>query len=175
MARAFDIVHDRLPGSRLVVAGYCPADLRHLVRQPAAVVQTGPLALERLNQYMAACDVFWLPLNDSNANRGRFPLKLRDYMAIGRPIVATAVGDVPELFDEEPIGALCDPEPRSLAEQTVELARDPDRRRRLGSRARELAETRFNWAAIVPELESFYEETLNGLRLAAKGSLTPSA
>lgn len=160
MARAFDAVHAQRPGSRLVVAGYCPADLRALVQHPEAVTQTGPLPIQALNQYLAASDIFWLPLNDSNANRGRFPLKLRDYMAIGRPTVATAVGDVPELFHEEPIGLLCKPNPQSLAERTLELAVDPDRRRRMGQRARELAETRFHWATITLELEAYYRDIL---------------
>jgi glycosyltransferase involved in cell wall biosynthesis len=57
------------------------------------IFRTGPLAYDQINPYLSACDVCWLPLCDSGANRGRFPFKLGDYMAVGKPVVATAVGD----------------------------------------------------------------------------------
>jgi glycosyltransferase involved in cell wall biosynthesis len=158
MAQSFEAVKTRLPNSRLLVTGYCPTDLRRLVKHPEAVSQTGPLPIHELNMHLAACDIFWLPLSDSNANRGRFPIKLRDYMAIGRPTVATAVGDVLELFNEEPIGLLCAPEPQSMADQTMRLANDPDLRNQMGRRARQLAETRFHWATLTTQLEAFYQE-----------------
>jgi glycosyltransferase involved in cell wall biosynthesis len=104
MAAAFDHLQKRQPDALLLVIGYCPIDIRSLVSRPNTVVQTGYVADHEINDYLNACDICWLPFCDTNANRGRWPMKLNDYMAVGRPTVATAVGDVATLLRQEPIG-----------------------------------------------------------------------
>ena len=162
MAAAFDLVKAEIPSALLLVAGYCPVDMRRLARHPEAVVQTGPVAQERLVSCLASCDLFWLPLRNTNANRGRWPHKLNDYMSMGRPTVATAVGDVTALFKEEEIGLLSPDRARPFAERTIELARNRDMRRRMGERAREVARTRFSWPRLTDELEDLYRDTIAG-------------
>ena len=160
MAEAFDALKTEVPWARLLVAGYCPVHIPSLTRHPESVMQTGPLSQERLLACLASCDVFWLPLKDSNANRGRWPHKLNDYMAIGRPTVATAVGDVPALFSSADIGLLSPDEPGPFAAQTAALARDPELRGRMGRQARRTAESRFNWKTLTDELEELYADAL---------------
>ncbi len=120
------------------------------------MVQTGRLDEKALNLYLACADVFWLPLEDSNANRGRFPLKLTDYLAVGRPIVATAVGDVATLLGEETAGLVSLPEPQAFAVQTLRLFNEPVLREAMGRNGRLLAEGRLNWENLAEELERFY-------------------
>lgn len=158
MAAAFDQICARQPDARLLIIGYCPIDIKPLVANPDAVVQTGYVASERINDYFNACDIGWLPFCDTNANRGRWPMKLNDYMAAGLPTVATAVGDVADLIRREPIGLLASVEPDSLAEQITRLAADPDLRREMGVRARELALSHFSWASLASQLERLYRE-----------------
>jgi glycosyltransferase involved in cell wall biosynthesis len=162
MGCAFDLVYKQVPGARLLIIGYCPIEIRQLVQTPEAVIQTGFIEEEHLNDYLASCDVCWLPLNDTNANRGRRPLKLHDYMAVGRPTVATAVGDVTALFEEEAIGLLAADRPEPFAAQTVHLLQNPDLRVTMGQRARQVAETRFNWVRLTDELETFYKQVIHG-------------
>lgn len=164
MAQAFDILYGQIPHLRLLIAGYCPFDVRSLSAHPEAVIQTGPLDESRLNAYLAASDLFWLPLRDTLANRGRFPLKLTDYMAVGRPVVATAVGDVAPLLEQEPAGLLSPPEPEAFARQTLRLHRDPALRAQMGARARLLAETRFSWERLAAGLEAHYTRALAAAR-----------
>jgi glycosyltransferase involved in cell wall biosynthesis len=161
MAAAFDQLSDRLPQTRLLVAGYCPLDIRSFVKKPECVIQTGFLETPLLNAYLAASDIFWLPLCDSNANRGRFPLKLTDYLAIGRPIVATAVGDVQIVMKQNTIGLLCQPEFADLAEKTLTLYRDKELRRTFGEQARRTAEERFNWEVLAAQLEVLYQSVIH--------------
>jgi glycosyltransferase involved in cell wall biosynthesis len=161
LARSFDHLHTRLPESRLVIAGYCQIDLRKLTRYPEAVIQTGVIAPLILRAYLSACDLFWLPLSDTNANRGRFPLKLTDYMALGRPIVATPVGDIPLVFAQAPIGALAPPEPEPFADQTFEMLMDAPGREELGRQARLLAEKDYQWSDQANRLLKFYEQMLS--------------
>jgi len=157
MAQALDRLRQREPRARLLLAGYCNIAVERLVGAPEAVIRTGPLSFVEINRYLAACDVCWLPLADSGANRGRFPLKLNDYLAIGRPVVATAVGDVPDLITRGEFGLVSRPDPIDLADKVSELLRDPDRAAALGRNGRALAEREFRWEQIADRLVEFYQ------------------
>ncbi len=98
MAAAFNILRETFPEARLLVAGYCNVPVEKLVDDPDAVIRTGPIRFDEISLYLSACDVCWLPYRDSGANRGRFPAKLYDYMAIGKPVVATDIGDAGQLL-----------------------------------------------------------------------------
>jgi len=160
MATAFDRIHDILPSARLLLMGYMNMPIEKMVAAPEAVIRTGSLDIDLLNSYLAACDICWLPLCDSGANRGRLPLKLSDYMAVGRPIVATCVGDLTDVLQTYPMGLLAQDTPEVLAEAVLTLLHDPIRRVGLGQMARTVAETVFDWRLIVTELERFYERIL---------------
>jgi glycosyltransferase involved in cell wall biosynthesis len=160
MNQAFEYVIDLLPKAHLVVIGECPFDLREISRHPQAITQTGYVSEETMNAFLAACDVFWLPLRNTNANRGRMPLKLNDYMSVGRPIVTTEIGEVAEIVNREKIGYTSPDEPQPFADQTIRLILDSDNRETMGRRARELAETRYHWANITEELAAFYEKII---------------
>lgn len=160
MAQAFDLVRKQVPTVQLLIIGYCPIEIRQLVQTPEAVIQTGFIEDRYVNDYLASCDICLLPLKDTNANRGRRPLKLNDYMAVGRPTVSTAVGDVAAIFKEEAIGLLAADEPESFAAQIVRLLQDPDLRIAMGQQARQVAKTRFSWARLTDELEAFYKRVL---------------
>jgi glycosyltransferase involved in cell wall biosynthesis len=107
MARAFDLIHAADPRVRLLLVGYCNVAMEQLVDAPEAVHRTGHVRYDEIAHYLSACDVCWLPLSDSGANRGRWPLKLNDYIAVGRPVVATAVGDMTAFLEQHPIGLTC--------------------------------------------------------------------
>ena len=157
MAQAFDALRQREPQARLLLAGYCNVAMEKLVTAPEAVIRTGKLDFAEINRYLAACDVCWLPLCDSGANRGRFPLKINDYMAIGRPVVATGVGDVLDLITRGEFGVISQAEPVDLAEKVSELVRDPERGAVLGRNGRALAEREFRWDQIADRLAAFYQ------------------
>jgi glycosyltransferase involved in cell wall biosynthesis len=160
MARAFDQIRQVEPRARLVLIGYCNVAVETLVAAPEAVLRTGRIRYDEINRYLAACDVCWLPLRDSGANRGRYPLKVNDYMAVGCPVVATAVGDVAALIQRGEFGLLAADRPDDLARQVLALLHDPARRAAMGQRARQLAETEFTWDQIGAKLEQFYRQTL---------------
>jgi len=157
LGEAFDRVSTTNPETRLLIAGYCPFEIKSLVLRPEKVIQTGPLSDEDLNLYLAASDVFWLPLRNSIANRGRFPYKFTDYLAIGRPIIATSIGDIPLLFADGEIGWLSIDDPGSFSQTTIKLLNDPKTCEVMGRKAREIAESEFSWEVFTNELESFYQ------------------
>jgi len=93
---------------------------------------------------------------DSNANRGRFPLKFHDYLAAGKPIVSTNVGDLEKFFEGRSFGRIVNPDPRAFAEATNNLLDSPNLLSSMSDEARLLAETEYNWERSVDSLEAYY-------------------
>jgi glycosyltransferase involved in cell wall biosynthesis len=160
MAAAFDRIHAALPSARLLLIGYANIPIETMVAAPEAVICTGVLNDETLNYYLATCDVCWLPLRDSGANRGRWPLKLSDYMAVGRPTVATSVGDVTNMVQTYAVGVIAHDTPEDLADNVLALLRDPVRSAEIDRTARKVAEVVFDWRLKAAMLEGFYDRVL---------------
>jgi len=163
MAHALNEVGRCLPQARLVLIGYFNRNIEDMLYNPSAVIRTGPIPFRQLHLYVAACNACWLPLCDTGANRGRWPGKLNDYMAAGRPVVATPVGELATLVPQHGLGVLARDEPIDFAAQTVALLSDPERCERLGRSARRAAETVMSWERMTDELEAFYQRVLVGM------------
>lgn len=160
LAEAFNQVHRQRPEVQLLVIGYCNVAIEQLVDTPGAVKRTGPLSNEKVTQYLRACTLGWLPLCDSGANRGRWPLKINTYMEIGLPFVATAVGDIGPFIERYPVGVAVGPDADQLAQRTLELFTEPQLLAELGTLGRHLAQTAFNWATIADQVEQIYQELI---------------
>ncbi|MCS7072342.1 MAG: glycosyltransferase, partial [Anaerolinea sp.] len=111
----------------------------------------GQVAPERVPVYLAAFDVCVMPLPaTAHFARHASPLKLFEYMASGRPIVATALPAFCEILTDGETALLVPPDnPKALARAVRDLYVDPTLRHRLGQRAREMVLSRYTWAARV--------------------------
>jgi glycosyltransferase involved in cell wall biosynthesis len=85
-------------------------------------------------------DVFVLPSRVEG-----LPIALLEAMALGKPIVATRAGGIPEVLTDGESGLLVDiGDEVGLAAAIVTLLKDPDLGRSLGARAREVVQDRFS-------------------------------
>ena len=78
--------------ARLVMVGDPGCRVPEGLRERVTV--TGRLPFEAMLEFLSACDVLALPLSDTIANRARWPSKVNEFVAVGRPTVACDVGDV---------------------------------------------------------------------------------
>jgi len=161
MASAFNRVLRAAPNARLVLIGYFNRNIEPLLKDPSAIIRTGWVTSEQVFQYLGACDLCWLPLRDSGANRGRWPGKLNDYMAVGRPVVATGVGELADLVPRYQLGVATRDDAHDFAAHTLDLLADADQRQAIGETARRAAEEVFSWERMVDALEAFYRQVLN--------------
>ena len=114
------------------------------------------LTLEARSQFMHGIDVMVLPsLTEGTPN------SIIEAMSHGKPIIATSVGGVPDVVDDE-LGILVPPENQeALAAAISRLAADPGLRHRMGLAARKKYEELFTSRAVLPLLVDFYERVID--------------
>jgi glycosyltransferase involved in cell wall biosynthesis len=79
-------------------------------------------------------------------------------MLLGKPVVASAAGGVPELIDDGETGFLFSPgDADALADRLVMLLRDPELRRQIGERSQAWARKKFALDAHVRGMCDLYE------------------
>ncbi|HWQ13422.1 MAG TPA: glycosyltransferase family 4 protein [Roseiflexaceae bacterium] len=109
---------------------------------------------------LAACDVLAAPLAPSERNRrtGVSPLKVFEYLALGRPVLASGLPDL-EFIERERLGALFTPgDAADLARQLAALLDlPPAKRTAIGAHARAAAEERYSWERIMEGVITFVE------------------
>ena len=160
LARAFVAVAGGEPRALLLLIGGRPRGLDRVLRRAGLahrVIALGHLPYERLGEALACGDVMLLPFRDRAVNRGRSPGKLGDYAAAGRPVLTNPTGDVGALVAAEGIGVLAGESPEAFADAALDLLADPQRCRRLGERAREVAQRRLAWSVLAAGVEALYE------------------
>lgn len=117
----------------------------------------GTVGEEELTRLYAKADAFVLP----SLWEG-LPLTLLEAWAARRPVVATAVGGVPDVAQEGENALLVNPgDGRALAEAMGQLLRDESLRRRLGAAGHRLVGERFSWERVVSETLALYTDCLN--------------
>jgi glycosyltransferase involved in cell wall biosynthesis len=149
----------------LIVGGHpAEADLErvtHLVRELGLqnrVRITGLLPPTGVAEALASASVLVLP-NPASAISERYtsPLKLFEYLTMGRPIVASDLASIREVLEHRRTALLVPPgDEHALAAALVELSRDPTAAARLGHEALALA-PRFSWEARAGRLETALE------------------
>lgn len=115
-------------------------------------------------QLLAKSDLFVL-----SSDYEGVPLTILEAMAAGKPVVATAVGGVPELVEEVKTGILVPPrDPEALAQAILRLGKDPEQRRRMGEAGRKRAINCFDIEKTARAYEDLYLELLRKRGISLK-------
>lgn len=107
--------------------------------------------------FLAASDVVVLP-----SRREGLPFVALEALALGRPLVATAVGGVPELMSSEREGWLVRGGVAALAAALREALGDPEEAARRGRAGRERVKLDFSAVATAAATATAYREVLGG-------------
>ncbi len=109
---------------------------------------TGMQPFELMPKFIAACDVVVSPCvqTDNSTEFFNSPIKLFEYLGMGKPIVASKVGQQSYVIENEINGLHCQQKsPEDLAETIFKLYKDPDLSRRISNQARREAVEKYNW------------------------------
>jgi len=176
--RIYRRVTERLPETVLVIVGEGVEEprLRRLVESEglsSRVFFTGFVPKERVASYLEVADVLILPMSDTRLNRARCPLKIREYLAAGRPIVASALGEVAEAVGDSRMLVEPGEGDQGFVDRILRLASDPRLAEEEALKNRQRSE-RFTWEKLASRLAELYEKHLDGgqrrreLRLMAR-------
>jgi len=120
------------------------------------VIFTGSVPHAEVPLHMAAADVCVAAFEDSEVTRCKSPLKIAEYLASGKPVVASGVGEVSTMVGEA--GLVVPPgDAGALAEGIVHVLANRDLKERLGRLARARAESTFGWNHTATSIAAAYE------------------
>ncbi len=156
-------------GLPFVLAVVGVGSLKSALEREAAELRVPALFLEppdELGPLLSAADAVIFP-----SLWETIPSMLLDVMARGRPVVASAVGGIPEVVEDGWSGRLVPPgDARALAEALETLHRRPDWGIRLGSNAARMVREDFAWGSIVDGYEAVYDEVLGFASFGPEGA-----
>ncbi len=157
LVQAAALTRGELPDARFLIVGEGEereslADLARVLNVEDRVILAG----RRLDvpDILAALDVA-VCCSDYEGS----PLSVMEYMAAGRPVVATRVGGVPDLIDDGVEGLLVPArDPQALARAIGQVLGNPQRARAMGERAKARQAREFDIEVMVRRLENLYRE-----------------
>jgi len=154
MVRAYALVRQQAPDARLLMIGDGPrrAEVEALAAELNTPVEfAGRVSFAALLAAYAAADLFV-----SSSAVDNQPNTLLEASALGLPIVATAVGGVPETVHDGVDALLAPPDdPAALAQAILRLLREPGVAERF-SQAAIVNAQRFTWPAVRPQVAVVY-------------------
>jgi glycosyltransferase involved in cell wall biosynthesis len=168
LLKSFAQVLPSRPDARLVLVG--DGQTRPAVEQQVlknglkhAVILTGSIAHSRVPAMVSVADVAVVPAAPVSASGGGTgtPLKLFEYMAAGKAIVATALNQAAEVIQDGHTGRLVEAgNVHGFAEAMLALLSDSAERARLGQNARRRAVEQYSWEQYTRRLADIYRSVL---------------
>jgi glycosyltransferase involved in cell wall biosynthesis len=152
--RAYADVLRRHPEVDLMLCGGASEDCKQRLLSLAATLGihegkvrfTGFILRDQLLAYYQNAAVLLIPLEDDERSRARFPFKLGEYLSAARPVVTSAVGDVPLYLTDGQSGMLCPAEDQeAFANAILRLLDDPESAERIGQAGFGVARREFDY------------------------------
>jgi glycosyltransferase involved in cell wall biosynthesis len=147
-----------LPKTVFVLVGGNDSERVAFSAETQDLVQTGsfrllpPIPRSEISKYLAMADIVVSP----RAKVGNLPLKIFDYLAAGKPIVAIDSPTIRKVLDDDR-ALVVNPLENDLGEAIARLLQNPERMKQLGAAARAYAEQHLGWQAfelLVSELQA---------------------
>jgi len=123
------------------------------------IIFTGAVAHKNIPYYIAAADICVASFKETKVSRCKSPLKIVEYLASGKPVVASLVGEVRNMAGGCAVLAK-EGDFHSLAEGISRLVKDRNLRERLSKAARAKVEKKYNWNYTADSLLCAYEKIL---------------
>jgi glycosyltransferase involved in cell wall biosynthesis len=159
LLEAFARVHQEEPNARLVIAGDGPERGRLALLADSLGIEPFVHWLgfwTDVPGLLAALDLVAIPSRSEALG-----LAVLEAQAAACPVVATAVGGIPEILCDREAGLLVPPaSAQPLADAILTLLRDPERRRQMGAAGRRHVKERFDLAVMVRQTLGVYAEAM---------------
>jgi glycosyltransferase involved in cell wall biosynthesis len=159
--RAFALLTHTIPDAQLLLIGDGPLRSELEIEAARLGIQTAVTFMgirEDIPHQLSNADLFWMP-----SEREGSPLACLEAMAAGLPVIASAVGGLSELIEPGINGCLIRPgNAEELAETTIDLFRNPRKRRRLSDNALTTVHRSFSIEATADHYIQAYRDLMSG-------------
>ncbi len=142
--------------------------LLHEGKEQGYVIELGYCPREDLPRLVASSDVLVQPGRPGLFNDYRFPSKLPEFLASGRPVVLPRTNIGRFLQDEVDCVLLEQGHALEIAAKVETLLEEPERRARIGAAGREFALRELTWPKAVGHIRELYDEVLDNHRRVAR-------
>ena len=153
LVEAFDKLAEKYPGIRLVMTGKGTSEAMHVTFErigasphKAQIIYKGYLEDAVYYKELLAADICCMPRIDFAYAHAGFPFKLGEYLAAGKPVIASMVSDIPNLLKDRQDAMLVTPGSSDDIVKAVEfLLGNQEIAFTIGRRGRDLANGLFDY------------------------------
>jgi len=157
--KAVKIVKERGFDIELKIAGkgHLEEELKTCIHDLGMVQKIKLVGFQKQDVFLKQIDIFAM-----SSIREGMPVALLEAMSYGLPLVATKVGGILEVVQDEKDGLLSDPQkPMAMAENIIRIIRDKNLRNQLGNNAKNKIVKKYNIKEIAKRYGKLYIELLN--------------
>lgn len=165
LLKAYKLVKQEVPDCRLIAVGP-GVRLRNKYEKQISknglkdVVFTGYATYSDLPRYYTTADIVCFPAT----GRESFGIVLLEAMAVGRPVVASAIEGYASVLSDGVDGIAVPPRDSvKLAEAILKLGTDKQLRQQMGSKGKPKA-VQYDWSLLAKRMLDFYVETLDRIK-----------
>jgi len=165
LLKAYKLVKQEVPDCRLIAVGP-GVRLRNKYEKQISknglkdVVFTGYVTYSDLPRYYTTADIVCFPAT----GRESFGIVLLEAMAVGKPIVASAIEGYASVRSDGGDGIAVPPrDSEKLAEAILKLGTDEQLRQQMGARGKPKA-MQYDWSLLAKRMLDFYVETLDRIK-----------
>jgi len=170
LVKAFKKITNEIPQHKLVLIGPMTPkrdfqDILSFIEErkiTERILFTGQVNSDKIPQYLQHADCLCLARPDSKQAHGGFPSKLGEYLATGKPVVVTKVGEIPSYLQNNVNAYLAEPDSvDSFSEKLREVFSNQKKAAMIGSAGRDIALNDFNAHIQAEKMTDFFKEHLN--------------
>jgi glycosyltransferase involved in cell wall biosynthesis len=159
------IINSSDPSVRFLIIGNTEGQEVMVKLAPDNVIFTGQIEHINVPAYLAAADILLAPykLEEDFRDVGFYnsPVKLFEYMAMGKPIITSNIGQIEEIIEHGKTGLMIEPgNYNELARNILTLMEDEQLKKKLGKNARIEVEKNYTWERNARKIMTIYEEIL---------------
>jgi glycosyltransferase involved in cell wall biosynthesis len=167
LIQAFSRVILKVPRAKLVLVGdgRTRADLEAQAKEAGLadkVIFTGSVPYQKVPALLSIAEVAVAPYPELPTELWFSPLKLFEYMAAAKAIVASDVGQIAEVLEDGYSGLLVEPgNVEALSQALIRLLKNTELRLSLGKSARKETLEKHSWQSHAERLEEIYRSVLS--------------
>lgn len=176
--KSAEVVLEHYPQTKFMIIGGGSRfnDLKTLVKNLAIeknIIFTNSIPHSVIPAHIAAADVCVACFEENDITRCKSPLKIAEYLASGKAIVASNVGEVRNMVGG--VGILTKPgDINGLAKSIIKVLSDETLIKEMGRRARERSQRKYNWKVSAENLLKAYHMALYLKNIAIEEVLIPA-